>query len=136
MSKVTMEVPATVTLHIKGADYAFDLERMLDQCGKASILDHALHGIKQRLGDAAAGKSGEDAREAIEKKRDALESGEATTRKSRLSDLERAAINLYIRHCNGGKPVSGGSAAVLKAISEMDEEPRTKLWARAKEDAE
>jgi hypothetical protein len=93
MQKFTINLPETVTFKRAGEDRTFDIAGLPSDI----IEELVIHGLTQKIGDAAAGKSGDDAAAAMQKVHDALVAGNWGVKRSGgggdgLSDEERAIV--------------------------------------------
>ena len=92
--KVTIEIPETVTFVRAGVECEYALASLpVDM-----IAELAAHGLIQKVGDAAAGKSGDEATAAMAKVHDALTQGNWGVKRATgsggdgLDDLQRTMV--------------------------------------------
>jgi hypothetical protein len=91
--QITIEIPETVTFVRAGAEREYTLASLPVEM----IQELTMHGLVQKVGDAAAGKSGDDATAAMDKVHDALREGNWGVKRSGsggdgLTDIQRAII--------------------------------------------
>lgn len=72
MQKFTISLPDVVTFKRAGEERTFNIEGLPSDI----IEELVIHGLTQKIGDAAAGKSGDDATAAMQKVHDALSNGD------------------------------------------------------------
>ena len=78
----------TLTVTVGGEALEFDSNELSD----AMRLQFLLHGMSQKLGDAAAGKEGQDAIDAINKVADGLAKGDWTVRAPASEKVSKKSI--------------------------------------------
>jgi hypothetical protein len=93
MQKYTINLPDTVTFKRAGEERTFAIEGLPGDI----IEELVIHGLTQKIGDAAAGKSGDEATAAMQKVHDALREGNWGVKRSAgagdgLTDIQRAII--------------------------------------------
>jgi hypothetical protein len=93
MQKFNISLPDSVTFKRAGEDRTFDIAGLPGDI----IEELVIHGLTQKIGDAAAGKSGDDATAAMQKVHDALREGNWGVKRSGgggdgLTDIQRAII--------------------------------------------
>jgi hypothetical protein len=92
--QITITLPAVVTFKRAGEERSFALEGM-----DASIIAELVaHGLTQKIGDAAAGKEGEEAAASMAKVHDALMRGDWGVRRAAadgMNAIEKAAFQMF-----------------------------------------
>jgi hypothetical protein len=91
--KVTIDIPETHTFVRAGMECKYALASLPVEM----IAELTMHGLVQKVGDMAAGKSGDEARAAMDKTHDALREGYWGVKRSGsggdgLTDIQRAMI--------------------------------------------
>ena len=115
---ITLPTGTLLSDQVKGVKYDFDWADLTD----AQVLDCVKHSLKQRVGDAAAGKSeGPDAEKAVTEKVRRIKEGEdAPTSGARFSPLEKECVNMFVAIYLGGKMPAGGVTATIALDGQAD----------------
>lgn len=93
--QIMLDIPETVTF-VRGGH---EMELALATLPPAMLAELVAHGLTQKVGDAAAGKQGNEALAAMQKVHDALKAGNWGVRRATgggdgLSDLERMIVQV------------------------------------------
>lgn len=95
--EIQINLPAMTTISRASHDVEFDLTKL----NAETIAQLVLHGLTQKVGDAAAGKSGDDALAAMQKVMDQLHEGSWTMRRSGGGSGRNALDRMMIAKARG-----------------------------------
>ena len=95
--EIQINLPAMATVSRAGHDVEFDLTKL----NAETIAQLVLHGLTQKVGDAAAGKAGDEALAAMQKVMDQLHEGSWTMRRSGGGSGRNALDRMMISKARG-----------------------------------
>lgn len=120
-----------VPLFTRGEQEAHIVNVDVSQLTKEAALSHLVHGIKQRVTDAAAmpkGTSREDRIKAAEEAAKAIEANTTRTRESGYTERQNMAITMFAARKHSGKLPKGGKATVIGEIGQLPEPKAEAFW--------
>lgn len=122
----TITLPKMVTFKRAGEDRTFDIEGLAGDI----IEELVIHGLTQKIGDAAAGKSGDDATAAMQKVHDALMRGDWGVKRSGgggFDEVQRAMISFV-------RPKMRGAIGGYKDMTAAERDAA--IWSKIEEQSE